>query len=302
MSEAASIGVDFGTSNTVVAVATADGAVQSLRFAHGGADLSVFASALTFWPERAGSGLPPNVEGGPWAVDLALEGHGFHRFIQSFKTFAASRAFQSTAIFGQRFLFEDLLAAFLRTLFRHAGKAFGLEGARVVIGRPVTFAGANPDDALAMTRYREGFGRFGAGSASYVYEPVGAGFSFARSLTGDATVLVADFGGGTSDFSIVRFAHSAGKLTIEPLGKAGIGLAGDTFDARIIDHVVSPRLGKGSDYRSFGKSLPGAEPLLCQAESLERAGHDEGQFRHARTRRTGQGPRAIPVRSRISSP
>ena len=252
----ASIGVDFGTSNTVIAMATPDGTVETVRFDHHGSSLSVFASALTFWPERAGSGLPPKVEGGPWAIDLALEGHGFHRFIQSFKTFAASRAFTSTAIFGQRFLFEDLLAAFLRTLFRHADGAIGLEGAEAVIGRPVSFAGANPDDALAMTRYREGFGRFGARSARYVYEPVGAAFSFARTLDGDATVLVADFGGGTSDFTLVRFARHAGVLRIEPLGQGGIGIAGDTFDARIIDHVVSPRLGKGMNYKSFGKDLP----------------------------------------------
>jgi hypothetical protein len=42
----------------------------------------------------------------------------------------------------------------------------------------------------------------------------------------------------------------------EPLSHAGIGIAGDTFDFRIVDQVVSPRLGKGSRYRSFGKLLP----------------------------------------------
>lgn len=253
---AASIGVDFGTSNTVVALATGDGQVEAIRFAHGGASLSVYASALCFWQDRPGSNLPPSAEGGPWAIDRLLEGRTALRFMQSFKTFAASQNFQSTTIFRQRFQFEDLLAAFLRTLARHAGADFDLSGARVTIGRPVRFAGADPDDALAMQRYRDAFARLGGRDARYVYEPVGAAFSFARTLDRDATVLVADFGGGTSDFSVMRFSRRSGVLKAEPLGHAGVGVAGDTFDARIIDRIVAPRLGKGASYRSFDKVLP----------------------------------------------
>ncbi len=253
---AASIGIDFGTSNTVVAVATGDGRVETLRFEHGDVAHTVYASALCFWQAQSGVGLPPSAEGGPWAIERLLEGLSPLRFIQSFKTFAASRSFQSTIIFRQRYQFEDLLAAFLRTLVRHAGAGLDLAAARVVIGRPVRFSGSNPDDALAMQRYREAFGRLGVSHSRYVYEPVGAAFSFARNLDRDATVLVADFGGGTSDFSIMRFSRKGGVLRAEPLGHAGIGIAGDTFDARIVGRVVSPRLGKGGSYRSFGKVLP----------------------------------------------
>ena len=266
---AASIGVDFGTSNTVVALATGDGRVEAIRFEHGGAAQSVYASALCFWQDRPGSGLPPSAEGGPWAIERLLEGRNALRFMQSFKTFAASRTFQSTTIFRQRYQFEDLLVAFLRTLARHAGAGLDLAASRVTIGRPVRFAGASSDDALAMQRYRDAFGRLGAGHSRYVYEPVGAAFSFARSLDRDATVLVADFGGGTSDFSIVRFSRTAGGLRAEPLGHAGIGIAGDTFDARIVDRVVSPRLGKGGRYRSFGKVLPLPSHYYARLGSLE---------------------------------
>lgn len=253
---AVSIGVDFGTSNTVVAMASGDGRVEAIRFEHGGATQSVYASALCFWQERPGSNLPPSAEGGPWAIERMLEGRTALRFMQSFKTFAASRNFESTTIFRQRFRFEDLLAAFLRTLTRHAGADLDLAGARVTIGRPVRFAGVDCDDALAMQRYRDAFDRLGGRHARYVYEPVGAAFSFARQLDRDATVLVADFGGGTSDFSVMRFSRKAGVLKAEPLGHAGVGVAGDTFDARMVDRIVSPRLGKGGSYRSFGKVLP----------------------------------------------
>jgi hypothetical chaperone protein len=251
-----SIGLDFGTSNTVVALASSAGEVQTLRFNHGNVSHSVFASALCFWQDRPGASSPAKIEGGPWAIEQFLGREGAFRFIQSFKTFAASQSFQSTMIFRQRYQFEDLMAAFLRTLTRHAGSSLDLAGARLTVGRPVLFSGGNPDAALAMQRYRDAFSKLGVAQARYVYEPVGAAFSFARTLERDATVLVADFGGGTSDFSVLRFSRTAGVLRAEPLGHSGIGIAGDTFDARIVDRVIAPRLGKGGSYRSFGKVLP----------------------------------------------
>jgi hypothetical chaperone protein len=253
-SSAVSIGIDFGTSNTVIALATDDGRVEAIRFDHGGKQHSVYVSALCFWEDRPGSGA--QAEGGPWAIEQFLEGRHVYRFIQSFKSFAASASFNSTQVFRQRYKFEDLLAAFLRTLASHGGDRFGFEAPTIVVGRPVRFAGGNPDETLAMQRYQSAFERLGAAHARYVYEPVGAAFSFARQLDRDATVLVADFGGGTSDFSVMRFVKQGGTLRAEPLGHAGIGIAGDTFDYRIVDHVVSPRLGKGSSFRSFDKVLP----------------------------------------------
>ncbi|HZH09095.1 MAG TPA: Hsp70 family protein [Microvirga sp.] len=250
-----SIGIDFGTSNTVVALADSQGHVEALTFDHGGESLKVYVTALCFWDERHGNGRRTQVEGGPWAIEHFLEGLDPHRFIQSFKTFAGSATFQETRIFRDRYRFEDLLSTFLRTLMRHGGSRLDWGVRNVVIGRPVQFAGHNPDDDLAMQRYRAAFGKLGADHARYVYEPVGAAFFYARRLNHDSTVLVADFGGGTSDFSVMRFSREAGVLRAEPLGHSGIGIAGDAFDYRIVDHVVSPQLGKGGLYRSMGKTL-----------------------------------------------
>jgi len=124
------------------------------------------------------------------------------------------------------------------------------------VGRPVNFAGAAPDPDLAVQRYQEAFSRLGFTDIAYAYEPVAAAFFFARQLKADATVLVADFGGGTSDFSLVRFERRGGVLKSTALANAGVGLAGDAFDYRIIENLVSPALGKDSSYQSFGKILP----------------------------------------------
>jgi hypothetical chaperone protein len=89
----------------------------------------------------------------------------------------------------------------------------------------------------------------------YVYEPLGAAFSYASRITDPVTILVADFGGGTSDFSVVRIEAPGAARRCIPLGHAGIGIAGDRFDYRIVNHLVMPLLGKGGSYRSFDKVL-----------------------------------------------
>ncbi|KQW69057.1 molecular chaperone Hsp70 [Phenylobacterium sp. Root77] len=250
-----SIGIDFGTTNTVVALAGADGPAHLVRFPAPEKEVFAFRSALSFYapPER------PNdreVEAGPWAIEAYVEDPLETRFIQSFKSFAASESFTETQIIGRRYVFEDLLSAFLLKLRDHAGADLAQLPKRVIVGRPVTFAGGSPNEELALKRYETAFQRLGFEEILYSYEPVGAAFFFARELTQDATVLVGDFGGGTSDFSIIRFTRENGEIRSTPLGRAGVGVAGDAFDYRIIDNLVSPELGKGSSYKSFGKILP----------------------------------------------
>lgn len=249
----ASLGLDFGTTNTVATTINADGAAEAIRFTHAGASFDAFRSVLCFWQSEEAQALRTHVEAGPWAIDQFLELAGDCRFIQSFKTFAASPLFTETLIHGRQMRFEDLLSSFLRQVRDHAGVALPK---RVVVGRPVKFAGGAPDEALARTRYEAALGAVGFEDIHHVYEPVAAAYFFAHRLKADATILVADFGGGTSDFSIVRFSHTRGGLDYAPLAHAGVGVAGDAFDYRIIDQVVARAFGKGSEYVSWGKVLP----------------------------------------------
>lgn len=250
------IGIDFGTTNTVVAMTTLDGAVSVVTFPVEGTEISAFRSALSFQiHENADGSTERLVEAGPWAIEAYRQDPLETRFIQSFKTFAASPAFTETVIDNRRYAFEDLLSAFLLRLKDHAGGALEHLPPRVIVGRPVTFAGG-ADEALALKRYETAFSRLGFSDIRYAYEPVGAAFYFARTLKTAATVLVADFGGGTSDFSIVRFEPTPEGLRSTALARSGVGVAGDAFDYRIIDRLVSPELGKGGDYRSLGKVLP----------------------------------------------
>ncbi len=254
MSTPVAIGVDFGTTNTVVAIGDGSDHARLVAFETPSAPTTTFRSALSFNHDSAA----PNgrtVNAGPWAIATYLDDPGETRLIQSFKSYAASSLFRETVILGRRYAFEDMLSDFLLRLRDKSGGDLEAVGGRVIVGRPVRFVGANTDVALALKRYQIAFERLGFTDILYAYEPVAAAFFFARRLEQDATVLVADFGGGTSDFSIIRFERKDGQLSARALGQSGVGVAGDAFDYRIIDNLVSPALGKGTSYRDLNKIL-----------------------------------------------
>jgi len=238
------IGIDFGTTNSVVTLLRANGEVQVLQRS----TEEVFRSLLCFW--RDGHGALRHAAG-PRAIEAYLEDPLDSRLILSMKSYLAQRSFQETRILGRAYGLEALVGLFLRELL--APFAAELEGARIIAGRPVRFVGETADDALGERRLIAGFAAAGLPTIEVALEPAAAGYRFAASLTEPATVLVADFGGGTSDFSLLRFEPPR---RVTPLGHAGIGIAGDAFDFRIIDHAVSPLLGKGGSYTVMGTELP----------------------------------------------
>lgn len=240
------IGIDFGTTNSVVAMVGADGSVRTLHHATG----EVFRSVLCFW---AGADGRPHHAAGPAAIEAYLEEPLESRLIMSMKSYLAQRSFTETRIFGRAWGLERLVAAFLRELLGPFGRE--LADARVTVGRPVRFVGETADDGFGEARLLGAFAEAGLPRVAVGLEPAAAGHRFARDLDHAATVLVADFGGGTSDFSVLRFDPGPPRR-VTALGHAGVGIAGDAFDYRIIDHVVSPLLGKGTAY-----SIMGGDPL-----------------------------------------
>jgi hypothetical chaperone protein len=90
-------------------------------------------------------------------------------------------------------------------------------------------------------------------------EPIAAAYAYESTLDRDELILIGDFGGGTSDFSLLRVGPGVrrrGRTPEDLLGNSGVGLAGDAFDARIVRKLVSPALGSDSEARSLNKLLP----------------------------------------------
>jgi hypothetical chaperone protein len=181
--------------------------------------------------------------------------------VQSLKSFLADRTFHTTDIMGEDYSLGDLIAPILVEMRQAAERQFGALPPRVVVGRPVRFADAvtDDDDAAACARLDVAVRRAGWDDVTFEFEPVGAAYDYATRLNRDEIVMIADFGGGTSDFSILRLgATRPGDLPqYEILGNDGVALAGDAFDGRLMRHLVAPALGRGSRYRSpYGMVLP----------------------------------------------
>ena len=125
MTAALSLGIDFGTTNTVVALADASGPAHLVKFPATEGELFAFRSCLSFHapPEHPSE---RTVEAGPWAIEAYVEDPAETRFIQSFKSFAAQESFTETQVLGRRYRFEDLLSTFLLKLRDHAGAELSL--------------------------------------------------------------------------------------------------------------------------------------------------------------------------------
>jgi hypothetical chaperone protein len=243
------IGVDFGTTNSVVTLLRPDGSVETVRHAFGLAELDVIRSVLCFWNDGAKDRVVLRNAVGPAAIEAYLDDPLESRLMMSLKSYLAQRSFTETRVFGKPFTLEALIGLFLRAILPEPRDTV------LVAGRPVRFAGETADDVLGEERLRGSYGVAGWGAIQTALEPEAAGYRFARGLTAPATVLIGDFGGGTSDFSVLRFEPGSHR-PVQALGHTGVGIAGDTFDFRIMDHVVSPRLGKGTTYRPGGTDLP----------------------------------------------
>lgn len=253
-----SVGLDFGTTNSAIGVADGD-RVTLAEFSHKGGLTDTFRSVLYFHPDARDKHGRYEAIAGPRALDRYLEAEGKGRLIQSLKSYVADRSFQATSIFTRTHTIVDLLALLLGDLRARAEEALGALGSRIVVGRPVHFAHASApeDEELAVTRLREALARVGWTDVVFEYEPVAAAYYYEADLDHDQRVFVADFGGGTSDFSLIEVGPShrkSGKRTI--LGSDGVGIAGDALDAKVLHNVVAPMLGLGSTYRAmFGREL-----------------------------------------------
>jgi hypothetical chaperone protein len=256
------VGLDFGTTNSAIAVATPDGPPILATFSGDDYLTTTFRSLLYFNPETLDPDGKPRPVAGPAAIQAYLAADTAGRLIQSMKSHLASRLFQQTQVFGHTYTLADLIAMIIRDLRSAAEPQFGAIGTSVVVGRPVHFSGAQREDeeALALDRLRAAIVQAGFEHVSFEYEPVAAAYEYERQLDYDELILIADFGGGTSDFSLMHVGPTVrrrGRTARDILGTDGVAVAGEAFDSKIVRQVIAPRLGQGSQYRSaFDRVLP----------------------------------------------
>ena len=248
-----SVGVDFGTTNSAFATVIASQPVLA-EFSSGGATTNTFPSVLYFERRREGALTRLTSAAGPKALQRYLDAEDKGRLIQSLKAYLGDRRFDGTGVFSQHYSLEDMIALIARHLLLDA-RTDAPVPSRVVVGRPVHFSNARnqEDDDFALGRLRNAIAQCGFAEIVFEYEPVAAAYSYEQTLDRDELILIGDFGGGTSDFSILRVGPTQrrrGRARDGIIGSDGIALAGDAFDRQIIRKLVAPRLGLGSEFFS----------------------------------------------------
>ncbi len=257
------IGIDFGTTNSSIAVAAPSGEIRLAEFPYIGGITDAYRSLLYLEQQKEQGRRTVHSWTGPEAIERYLAAETKGRLIQSLKSFLSSRSLTGTDVFGRRRTLEELIAIILRDLRHKAESQFGVSISAAVVGRPVEFVGASQEDdnVYAQGRLQEAFRLAGFESVQFELEPVAAAHYYESTLDHDELILIGDFGGGTSDFSLVHVGpesktRSSGAAANRLLGNGGIGLAGDAFDTKIIRHMVSPALGAGTQIKSMDKLLP----------------------------------------------
>lgn len=238
-------GLDFGTTNSVLSVSQ-DNNVEIADIDPSSASKKILKSVL-FFDEEGGVSI------GQEAIDQYLDYSGMYgRFMQSIKAFLPSKNFTETYVFGKRYELEDLIALILKAIKYRGELHVGHVVDTVVMGRPVIFSENRELDLLAEERLRTAALRSGFANVHFVYEPIAAALAYESSLQvgKERLVLMGDFGGGTSDFVVMRLRggkHDPRESRKDDiLSTGGVYIAGDAFDSSIMWHKVAKHFGLGA--------------------------------------------------------
>ena len=242
------VGVDFGTTNSAVAFVEGSGPPHLAHFPSAHGPRPTFPSVLYFEPKSRSTA-------GSAAIERYLASESKGRFIQSLKAYLADSTFEGTGIGTQYYTLEKLIALIGKHMGDELGFASWPAPRRIILGRPVHFSNP-PDaglDAFATERLLTAIGLAGFEEIVFEYEPVAAAYAYEARLRRDERILIGDFGGGTSDFTIISVGpgvRQRGRRASDIIGTDGVPIAGDAFDKRIIRNLVAPRLGMGGEYLS----------------------------------------------------
>lgn len=244
------LGIDFGTSNIISAVAQ-DSASPRLVPLEG--DKEALPSALFFVSEDDQEEDVPPILYGRRAIKAYLEDGYEGRFMRSPKKVLGTPTFkQNTGIIGKKSSFQAIIAGFLEHVKERSEAHTGQKMTRVVLGRPVNFTHDTSMNATAQNELEQCARDAGFKEISFQFEPIAAAFAHERYVEGEKLALVADLGGGTSDFTIIRLSKDyigQSDRAQHVLGNSGIRIGGTDFDERLSMHSFMGLLGKGEWYR-----------------------------------------------------
>jgi hypothetical chaperone protein len=234
------LGIDFGTSNSAIAWANPQATAQLIPLE---GDALAMPTAVFYNAEDGRTHF------GREAITHYLEGTE-GRLMRSLKSLLGSPLLMETTLINNQLVnFQDIVTTFLSTLRERATRHVGTAPTRVVMGRPVHFVDDDlARDAQAQASLHQAATAAGFTDITFQLEPIAAALDYERRLTRESTILVADIGGGTSDFTVVRLGpacmHRSDRAD-DVLATTGVHVGGTDFDQKLSLEQLMPLLGYG---------------------------------------------------------
>ncbi len=255
-------GVDFGTSNSSLSIHV-DGKTQAIDLDNFNDNNKLLRSIIFY------DNFEQTYFFGQQAIDKYIETDADGRYIQSVKSYLPDLGFKNTQIGGKTFTLEKIISLILEKIKRTGESQLGCEVNDVVIGRPVIFSEIEDEENTAQERLIAAAQLAGFKNIHLEYEPIAAAMCYEQQLSGneEQVVLVCDFGGGTSDFSVIKVGkshienHHDRKEDILSLG--GIYIGGDTLDSLLMWDEVAAEFGK-----NIQLSYPMSDSLVSMPLSI----------------------------------
>jgi hypothetical chaperone protein len=244
-------GIDFGTTNSALSIydETKNVIVTTIT-----------VPSLIYFPEVPDPESDLSYVVGEQAIAAYLSDGMKGRFIKSIKQILSRSSFIETRIHNKRYNASDLVSLILSNLKAKADAITGTDCQKAVIGRPVFFDDdSSAKDTLAQTRLSKAAAIAGFTQVRFQFEPIGAAFAYERTIDHPQNVLVADLGGGTTDFTyLILDPTKAGSKDRknDMMASGGIYIGGDSFDSAFMWDKGTPHFGKNTLYEATpGKVL-----------------------------------------------
>jgi probable heat shock protein len=253
-------GLDFGTSNSIISLT--DKATRKEVFSYS-------TSSILYFPDTNEMKYYVGKEAHNKYIEEEMTG----RLLKSVKTLLRQDKFLSTWISGKRMTPDQLVTCIIRHLKEKAEAFTDTEITDVILGRPAVFSEDIKQENLAVNRLTLAARNAGFKNIKLQLEPIAAALSYEQQLDHSENVLVADLGGGTSDFTIMNL--SPGKIRKEDrkddiIAHGGVYIGGDLFDSEIMWYKVTPHLGRGAKYQSYDKEIEVPSILYRELKNWER--------------------------------
>jgi hypothetical chaperone protein len=244
-------GIDFGTSNSAISIFDAD---------RGEIINTIVVPSILYFSNTQASNQPLNYFVGKEAVAEYIKEGMKGRFMKSIKRILPRKSFSDTRVFSKKMTAPDLVTLVLQELKKRADQVIGYSCTKAVIGRPVFFDDDDTEkDALAQTRLLKAAEQAGFTDIRFQYEPIAAAYAYERNIIRKEKVLVADLGGGTTDFTFINLDPAIEKSADrrkDIYATGGVYVGGDSFDSSFMFEKGTPHFGRGDLYQSApGKYL-----------------------------------------------